>query len=206
MKRSAQLLLALAILLVIFAAAFLLLNFRLMEAQMAVDSNAATYSFSVDDETPLPLEQDLDLYVQAPLDLEDELVEALRQELRSNPYVRDINVPAEPVAAAADSVLVVEIDEPSAFFWSPFYAQSVMVAEVAYASDGEVAWIDEEAVVLEAQDPPVPVVRVRAEHTFDGSAYGLISNPGYARYLAVEVADTVNQSLADTLASHGENQ
>ncbi|HEX6383766.1 MAG TPA: hypothetical protein VF177_03755 [Anaerolineae bacterium] len=187
----------------IIAAAFLLLDFRLLRAQMAVDSNAGTYSFSIDEERRLPLEQDLDLYVQAPQGLEAQVVEALSEELPTNPYVRAVNVQEEPLAAAVDSVVVVEIDEPSVLFWSPFYARTVMTVDVAYASDGEVAWIDEDVVVLESSDPPVPVVRVRAEHSFNGSAYGLISRPGYASYLANELATHINASLANTLADRG---
>lgn len=201
MKQRTQLLLVLAILFVIVAAAFLLLDFRLQQAETGTTSNASTYSFATDEETSLPLEQDLELYVQAPPGLEDELVAALRQELVSNPYVRDVNLQEEPPRPAEDSVLVVEIDEPSAHFWSPFYAHTAMTVNVSYASDGEVAWIDEEVAAMDAQDPPLPVVRVRAEHRFDNTAYGLISRPGYRRYVAEEVAKRVNRSLAGTLTS-----
>lgn len=205
MSLRTKLLLVLAVLLVLFAAAFLTLDFRFMQAQMAVDHSAATYSFSIDEETPLPLEQDLDLYVQAPLDLADELAEALATELKTNPYVRDINVQAEPIAAAADSVLVVEIDDPSVLFWSPFYTRSVMTVNAAYASDGEVAWIDEDVVRLRSEGEGMPVARIGAEYTFDGRAYGLISGPGYATYLADEVAQQINEGLADGLATTGGN-
>lgn len=205
MSLRTKLLLVLAVLLVLFAAAFLTLDFRFMQAQMAVDHTAATYSFSIDEETPLPLEQDLDLYVQAPLDLADKLAEALAAELTTNPYVRDINVQTEPVAAAADSVLVVEIDDPSVLFWSPFYTRSVITVNAAYASDGEVAWIDEDVVHLRSEGEGMPVARIRAEYTFDGRAYGLISGPGYASYLADEVAQQINEGLADGLATTGGN-
>lgn len=195
----------LVVLLVILAAAFLLLEFRLMRAQMAVDSESETFAFSVSgDERPLPLEQDLDLCVQAPQELEDELVEALREALKTNPYVRDVRLQGEPMVAAEDSVLVVTMDEPSVLFWSPFYTRSVITARVAYASDGEVDWIDQEPVVFESTEAPEePVVRVRTTHEFEGNAYGLISGPGYAAYLVGELATQINGSLADTLANAG---
>lgn len=201
MKRGALLLLLLAVLLIVLAAAFLLLDFRFQQARMAVDSNVSTYSFNVGKETPLPLEQDLALYVQAPPELEGELAQALSEELTTNPYVRDINLQAEPVAAAADSVLVVEIDNPSVLFWSPFYTRSVMTVNVAFASDGAVAWIDQDVVTMTSEDAAGPVVRLRGEYSFDGNAYGLISGPGHAHYLAQEAARAINQSLADQLAS-----
>jgi uncharacterized protein (TIGR01732 family) len=205
MKRSTQLIIVLFILLIALGAAFFLLDFRLMQAGMAENSNVATYSFSVSEETPLPLEQDLDLYVDGPPLLEEELVSALMAELRTNPYVRNVNLQEEPVTASADTVLVVEIAEPSTLFWSPVYARTVMTVDVAYASDGEVAWIEEQVVALASDDASGPVVRVRGEYIFDGNAYGLISGPGYASYLSAQVAQTVNQSLADTLAANGGN-
>ena len=203
MKRTLLLMLALIVLLL--AAAFLLLDFRFQQAEMAVDSTASTYSFSIGEKTPLPLEQSLDLYVQGPPELEDELAEALSAKLATNPYVGEINLHEHevPPAPGADSVLIVAIEQPSTLFWSPLYARTTMTVDVAYASDGEVDWIDEDVVRLSNEGVPEPVVRIEGEYAFDGSAYGLISGPGYAHYLAEEVAQTVNQSLADTIASQG---
>jgi len=203
MKRLAKLLLLATIVLVIFAAAFLLLDFRFQQAQMAVDSSVETYAFSVDDETPLPLEQTLDLYIRAPLSMEDELAEALRAELATNPYVREVKLREAPPAPADDSVLVLAIDEPSVLFWSPLYARTVLNVTAAYASDGAVDWIEEDVVHLENDGLANPVVRMRGEYALDGSAYGLISGPGYAHYLAEELAQMVNESLANNVASHG---
>ena len=203
MKRGTQLLILLGVLALLLAAAFLLLDFRLQRAQMAADSTVSTYSFSVDEESPLPLEQPLDLYVQAPLALEDELAEALVAELAANQYVRDVNLRQGSRRRAGDSVLVLTIEEPSVLFWSPFYARTVVNVTTAYASDGEVAWIEEDVVVMTSESTADPVVRVRGEYKFDGSSFGLISGPGYAHYLAEEVAQTVSQSLADSLTNHG---
>lgn len=202
MKRGAQLLILLAVLIVLLAAAFLLLDFRLQRAQMATDSTVSTYSFNANEESPLPLEQRLDLYVEAPLGMQDELAEALDAELAANQYVGDIILRQGPRRPADDSVLIITIDEPSVLFWSPFYARTVMSVTVAYASDGAVAWIDEDVVTLTSEDAADPVIRMDGEYTFDGSAYGLISGPGHAHYLAQEIAQTVNQSLADSLNNH----
>lgn len=202
MRRRTQFILILITLLLLFAAATLLLDFRLIQAQMAVATNASTYSFGVDDETPLPLEQELDLYLEAPWGLEEALGDALRTELSANPYVREVNLQEGPVAAAPTTVLVVQIEEPSVIFWSPFYTRSSFTVDVAYASDGEVAWIDEDVVGLSGEDG-LPVARLHGEYRFDGTAYGLISGPGYATYLAGEIAQQVNQALADSLATAG---
>lgn len=202
MKRGAQLLILLAVLIVLLAASFLLLDFRLQRAQMATDSTVSTYSFNATEESPLPLEQRLDLYVKAPLGMEDELAEALSAELAANPYVGDINLRQEPRRPADDSILFITIDEPSVLFWSPVYARTVLNVTTAYASDGAIDWIDEDVVRFENNGKSNAAVRLQGEYSFDGSAYGLISGPGYAHYLAEEVARTVNQSLADSLNNH----
>ena len=205
MRRRTQLLILLAVFLVIVAAAFLLLDFRFQQAEMAVDSSVSTYTYSFDEQTPALLNQKLDLYIEAPPGMEYELAKALREELATNPYVGDDNLRQAPPVPADDSVLVMTIDEP-ALFWSPFYARTEMNVTIAYASDGEVAWIDEEVVELTNKDVGDPVVRVRGEYAFAGTAYGLISAPGYTRYLAEEVAQSISHSLAHTLDTQGGSQ
>lgn len=203
MKRGTLLLLLLAVLLVLLAAAFLLLEFRFQQARMATNSTVSTYAFGVDEETPVPLERSLDLYIETPLDMKDELAEALRTELASNPYVGDVNFREGPPAPADESVLVLATGESTVLFWTPFYVRTSIDVTAAYASDGAVDWIDEDVVVFENGGEYNTVVRVRGEYSFDGSAYGLISGPGYAHDLAEEVARSINRSLVDTLASQG---
>lgn len=200
MKRSTGIILILAGLIVLVIA-FLTLDFRLMQAELSVDSSASTSSATPQGADPLPLGRDLDLYVEAPPGIAVPLTEALAAGLASNPYVGVVTAREGPLLPSGDAVMVVLIDDPSALFWSPFYTRTLAEVDVAYASDGEVAWIDEDVVVLESTDPPTTVKRVRAEHTFDGSAYGLISGPGYANYLAREMTQTINQSLSAALGS-----
>lgn len=210
MKRQNQLLLLTVVLLAGAAAAFLLLAFRLQRAQMAVDSEVAAYGFGRAEEASPTAAQvapaaarDLDLYVEVPAALKDEMVEALRAALDANGYVEEVMVREGVPAPADESVLVVAIEEPSVLFWSPFYVRTVMSVSAAYASDGEVDWIEDDVVVLTSEDGDEDsrVVRMRGEYGFDGRAYGLISGPGYAQYLAEEVAHHVNQSLSAHVAS-----
>jgi hypothetical protein len=202
-KRRTQSMLLLAIAAVLITAAFLLLDFNLQQARMSVDSSRETYTFSIDENTTLPLEQDIDLYVDAPLNLQEELEAKLSEELPAVPYVRDVNLLEGTPDPSENSILIVEILEPAVEFWSPFYTRTLLTVDVAYASDGEVAWIDEPVVRLNNQGVPEPVVRVHTEHNFDGSAYGLISRSGHNQYLAEEIAGTISHSLAATLASQG---
>jgi len=202
MKRSTLLLLLLAMFLLLFGALFSLSDFKLQRAEMAVESSASTYAFGDNGNGSGLQTKALDLYVRAPAMIESELIQALRDALDTNPYVGRIELRQSPPAAGEESVLVLTMEDPQSLFWTPVYARAALTVDVAYASDGEVEWIGEEVVVLEAQEPPAArVVRVRGEYNFEGTAYGLISRPGYATYLAGEVAQTVNQALADTLTA-----
>ncbi len=202
MKRSTLLLLLSIMLLLVFGVLFSLSDFRLQHAEMAVDSTASTYAFGDDTEGSATQAQALDLYVRIPTMIESELVQALRDELATNPYVGQIKLRETPPAAGKESVLVLTMEDPQSLFWTPVYARAALVVDVAYASDGEVEWMGEEVVELKAQEPlAARIVRVRGEYSFDDSAYGLISRRGYFTYLADEVAQTVNQALADTLAA-----
>ncbi len=201
MKRATLLLLIPIALLLLFAAAIFLLDFRLQQAEMGVESSFSTYAFGQDGEGTAPPAQALDLYVRAPAMLEGELIEALQEELIANPHVGQINLRETPPAPGADSVFVLTMEGPQSYFWTPVYARSALTVDVAYASDGEVAWIGEQVVTIEADEKPAArVVRTRGEYTFDSTAYGLLSRPAYRRYLAEEIAHTVIDALASTLA------
>lgn len=202
MKRSTLLLLLSVMLLLLFGVLFSLSDFRLQRAEMAVESTASTYAFGDNGNGSGLQTKPLDLYVRAPAMIESELIQALREELATNPYVGQIELHETPPAAGKESVLVLTMEDPQSLFWTPVYARAALTVDVAYASDGEVEWIGEEVVELRAQEPPAArVVRVRGEYSFADSAYGLISRRGYFTYLAGEMAQTVNQALADTLAA-----
>ncbi|MDT8307801.1 MAG: hypothetical protein RRC07_17835 [Anaerolineae bacterium] len=195
MTRDTKLLLLIAAILVL-ASAFLLVDFRLLQSNMAVNSQTERYTLSVDEANALPMEQALDLYVQASAPLE----EALTAELSSNPYIGTVTVREEPLQAAANTVLVVRVEEPATLLWTPVYVGTDATAQVVYASDGEVDWIEETPVVLETSDPPQPTVRVRGTMDLDGNGYGLLSRPGYYSYLAGELAGQIDSLLETQLA------
>lgn len=200
MNRQTRSLLILALLL-IAVVAFLTLDFHLSRAELATNSEAARYSFSVDEAQPLPQGVDLDLYVLATGRLDPALAEKLVEALQRSPYVGAVTLREEPLQAAAGSVLVVRVGEPAKCLWTPFYTKTEVEVNVAYASDGDVAWIDSLPVALEASDPPRPVVRVDADLTLAGSGYGLISSPAYTDYLAEALAEQIGDLLQNQLAT-----
>lgn len=203
MTRSTRTLLTIILLLIAAAAAFWFLDFHVSRAELATNSQAGRYAFSVDEDHPLSQGADLDLYVFAPDRLDPALAEALVEKLQGNPYVGAVTLRDEPLQAAAGSVLVVRVEDPASFLWTPFYTKTEAGVDVDYASDGDVAWIDVQPVVLEATDPPQPVVRVDATLELEGSGYGLISSPAYSDYLAEELARQIDELLHNQLATAG---
>lgn len=201
MKRNTLLLLVLIVLLA--AVAFLLLDFRLSQQTMAVNSQAARYTSGVDAGPPLPAGESLDMYVIAPPWLAARLEDRLAEALDGNPYIGQITVRDEPLQEATGAVLVVSVEEPAVAFWTPFYTQTEAKAEFAYALNGEVDWIDVTPVVMESGDPPQADVRVQATLDLDASGYGLISRPGYYSYLAGEMAVQINHLLEEQLSGMG---
>jgi hypothetical protein len=202
MTRNNRLFLLIIVLLVLLAA-FNWLDFRLSRQEMVVNSQAERYTIGIDEGNPLPGGQNLDLYVLAPERFDDELAEMLAEELRGNPYTGSVALRDEPIRAATGMVVVVQIEELDTFFWSPIYTRSGADVLVAFASDGEVAWIDEAPVVLQTDNGRQPVVRIRATIEFDDSGYGLISRPGYHSYLAGELATQINTLLEAQLSGAG---
>jgi hypothetical protein len=203
MTQKNRLLLLVVVLLIIIAGAFLLLDFRLSRQTMAVNAQTERYSANVDQTHPLPAAQDLDLYVVAPEALEEDLTAALLAELAQNPYAGRITVKEEPLQAASNAVLVVRVAGSPGSVWTPFYTRAVLEGQVAYASDGAVDWMEPGTVVLEAPDPPQPMMKVRGTQEFRGTGYGLISRPGYHRYLAGELASQINTLLETQLSGAG---
>jgi hypothetical protein len=202
MKRNSSLYLILAAVLVIVAA-FFLVDFRLSQTSLATQSQTESYSFSVEEPNDVLANQALDLYVQAPERLRDELADSLVTALQDNPYASTVTLREEPLQSAAGSVLVVAVEEPSTLMWTPVYVRTDATVRFAYALDGEVAWIDVTPVVLESSDPPQAVVRLRGTMDLDGSGYGLFSRPGYASYLADELAGQISGLLEAQLAGTG---
>lgn len=192
-------------LLVLLAAALFLLDFRFLRGELATESSAQTFAFSVEEESRLPLEQELALYVQAPPPLREELAGALEGTLVANPFFGDVALREAPLQPVEEAFLLVDVAEPQSLFWSPFYTATALTLDVAYASDGAVDWIDEDPVRLQSGDAADPVVRLRAEQAVSGAACGLISRPAYHAYVARELARQINTSLAQSLASYGPN-
>lgn len=200
MTQSTRTLLIIVFVLLVVVAAFLFLDFRISRMELATNSQASRFTISVDEGHSLPQGVHLDLYVEAPERLDQMLAEQLIATLDANPYVGAVTLRDDPPEAASGSVLVVRVKEPGGLGWTPFYTKIDADVEVAYASDGDVAWIGVSPVIMDT-DTGQPVARVEATLALDGSGFGLISRPGYMHYLADELARQINELLQNQLAT-----
>lgn len=184
-------------LVIILIGVFMLLDFHIVRGQAKSESQVSTYTFSIDEGSKLPPNQTLNVFVVGSGRFESELAAALEETLTDNPYIGPIVIRHESPVAATASVLVVDLTQPD-ILWTPFYSRGDIEMQVAYASDGEVGWIDEEAVNL---DNSGPVVRVRGDYQLQASAAGLMSLPGAHSFLAKQLADQIAASLMERLTS-----
>lgn len=177
-----------------FAAAFLL-DFRLLRGNLKAENQTATFSASLTEEQPLPMDQALDLYVIGPRRLADELAEELAGRLGATSYIGEVNRKEAPPVKTGTSLLVVEITRPGVF-WTPVFGRTDMEVKISYASDGEVDWMGEEVVYFSSGNP---TVRVRGEYRFRDSSFGLFSLPGYYSYLSDSIAAQLSVALKGAL-------
>lgn len=132
----------------------------------------------------------------------DKAGETLGEQLKANPYVGNIRLRSGPPEPAAGSVLRVQIVEPEVL-WLPVYGQAQMEISVAYASDGEVDWMNE-AVIRSTSGPFT--VRVSGRLTLEDLSYGLMSRPGYNSHLSQWIAGEISGALESALSNTTEGR
>lgn len=200
-KSNTILVVILVALVLIFILAFLLLDFHILRGQANASSQVSTYTFSIDEDHKIPLNQNLYVYVRGGIGVEDRLAAALMESLVANPYIGTVEIQHGDPHSSSGSVLIVDLAQPN-LLWTPFYSRADIEMEVAYASDGQVDWIDQETVNLTNGQP---VIRLRGDYQMQASAAGLMSMPGFNRYLAQQLADQIAASLMERLTNSTSN-
>jgi hypothetical protein len=92
-------------------------------------------------------------------------------------------------------VLVVEVDKPGAI-WTPFFAVSQFSIHAGYATNGDTTFmdaLDKTKPYIRNSDPSA--VNLYTEYEVSDQSFGLISRPGYHRYLADYLAQEIVQAL-----------
>lgn len=92
-------------------------------------------------------------------------------------------------------VLVVKAGQPRPL-WTPFFVMSQFSIQAGYATDGDTTFmdsLDKTQPYIRNSDPSV--VNLYTEYEVSDRSFGLISRPGYDRYLAEYLAREIIQAL-----------
>jgi len=179
--------------LLVLLAAFLLLDFRLMTSQTAMNSETAS-SRSGDTNTPWEFSPAVTgLYVEGKGRLAEALQARVKDLIQNQEPIGQITAIDAPADRMDIPILYAEII-PLKHFWTPLYARSEYRLVVAYASNGDTSF-RKQAVVHFQSSGDEPFKQYKASFTFQDTSIGVISARGYQHYLAEKMAGMVQQSL-----------
>jgi hypothetical protein len=92
--------------------------------------------------------------------------------------------------ASDGPVLFVEVT-PRQFLWLAVYTRAKLDVHMVYSSDGDLSWMDQQAVVMESS----PLVRMRGDFEVADTSIGLMTLRGQARYLGRQAADELLKAI-----------
>jgi hypothetical protein len=174
--------------------AFLLLSFR-----VAVSNTQAMQMIMVTElEGDYPDRLQEDDKISMVLVGEGPLVRALQKALTEQidkAAMGQIELEQELESKYSNPVLVVKVDRLSPI-WTPFFAMSQFSIQAGYATNGDTTFmdaLDKTHPYIRNSDPSV--VNLYTEYEVNDRSFGLLSRPGYHRYLADYLAREIVQAL-----------
>src|SRR5215208_4475261 len=176
------------------SAAFLLLNFR-----VAVGNTQSMQMIMVTElEGNYPERLQPDNKISMLLVGEGLLVRALQKALTEKidkAGMGQIELEQELEPKYPNPVLVIRVGQPSPI-WTPFFGMSQFSIQAGYATNGDTTFmdgLDKTQPYIRSSDPSV--VNLYTEYEVSDRSFGLISRPGYDRYLADYLAQEIVQAL-----------
>lgn len=176
------------------SAAFLLLNFR-----VAVGNTQSLQMIMVTElEGNYPDRLQADDKISMVLVGDGALVRALQKTLTekmNNIGMGQLEWEQELEPRYPNPVLVVKVGQPSPI-WTPFFGVSQFSLQAGYATNGDSTFmdgLDQTQPYIRSSDPSV--INLYTEYEISDWSLGLISRPGYDRYLAEYLAREIVQAL-----------
>jgi len=179
---------------VLMSPAFLLLSFR-----VAVSNTQAMQMIMVTElEGDYPDRLQSDDKISMVLVGEGPLVRALQKALTEQigrAGMGQIELEQELESKYPNPVLVVKVGRLSPI-WTPFFAMSQFSIQAGYATNGDTTFMDTlDKTTPYIRNPDPSVVNLYTEYEINDRSFGLISRPGYHRYLANYLAQEIVQAL-----------
>lgn len=179
---------------VLISAAFLLLNFRAAASNTQAVQKIITTELQGRYPDPLQENDKVSLVLVGEGSLVSAVQKALMEKM-DNAGMGKVELAHGLEPRYPNPVLIVKLGKPS-LIWTPFLAMSQFSIQAGYATNGDTTFmdfLDETQIYLSNPDPSV----VNMFTEFEGSdrSFGLISRPGYHRYLA----DYLTQEIVNAL-------
>lgn len=174
----------------LIGAVFLLLDFRLSASSNRTERFIVTIKLPA----PQPGDEKIRMVVTGDGSLRRALQEALSEKM-GEVGLSGLEVAREIDPGYQGPVLVVKVGRPAPL-WTPIFAMSRTPVQAGYASDGDTAFMD---IIAQTRTSTAKenAANLYAEFNLNDRSLGLISRPGYDRYLAEALAGEIVTALQE---------
>jgi hypothetical protein len=192
MKRNSILLIILAILIIggLLAASIFWIDLRAAIGNTRAENQIASYSMGIEQGGPKPPINSLTVYVEEPWYLLGSVKQGVVKGIQDSHGIYDFRVADELPQTVDTPVLYVQVT-PRLFFWLPFFTQSNLDMRTVYSSDGELAWMDEDTIIMTDS----PSLRMKGAHNITDTTWGISTLRGQTRYLGRQVAEELLKAI-----------
>jgi hypothetical protein len=190
MKKIIGIIGILAAAILMFAAASFWLDLRMAHGSTRSESQVQTFTAGVEQGQPKPAIHQLTVYVDEPGYMQGSVRQGLVKRIQDTRGIQDLRVVSELPQPGEGPVLFVEVT-PLQFLWLPVFTRANLEVHMVYSSDGDMSWMDHQAVVMESS----PLERLRGDFNVADTSFGLMTLRGQARYLGRQTADELLKAI-----------
>jgi hypothetical protein len=175
-----------------------LISFRLAKSQTASNSQVASSRGNAQDGLQGFAPTSSALAVEGNGRLERLLAAEITRQAEGIALLGRIDLLKVPVDQVGQPLVYVTVQRKD-ILWTPFYARSTIQVDVAYATDGDVSFRNNDPTHFVSLTDQ-PYVQYYGSYSFDDKSWGVFSWPGYQDHLADQIAKTVLASLQEELS------
>jgi hypothetical protein len=190
MKRTIQIIFILLTVIILAAAVSFWIDLRAAIGNTRAENQIASYSMGIEQGGPKPPINSLTVYVEEPWYLLGSVKQGVVKGIQDSHGIYDFRVADELPQTVDTPVLYVQVT-PRLFFWLPFFTQSNLDMRTVYSSDGELAWMDEDTIIMTDS----PSLRMKGAHNITDTTWGISTLRGQTRYLGRQVAEELLKAI-----------
>jgi hypothetical protein len=195
MKRTWVLWILLAV--ICLAVGFSFIDFRLGKSETASSSQVAASRGNAPDGLDGFAPTSSALAVEGSGRLERLLAAEITSQAEGQAHIGRVELLKVPVDQVGQPLIYVTVQQKD-IFWTPVFARSTLEVHVAYATNGDVTFRNNDPTHFVSLTDE-PYAQYYGRYSFEDQTLGIFSWPGYQGYLAEQVAKTVLSSMQDEL-------